>query len=183
MSDKNGLQLLPETRHKLEIKVPGENRLLYVSSTLLVLVLTITIGLKIYTNSLQTKLVSLNNDLQAIESQRNSKIESQILTFNKQLSLVSGFLKNHILWSKGLGRIENKLQSQVQFESLSGSTDETKLDFTALAANYTVIARQLASLTSEDSINDVTLTNVKTMTSGRLEFSISIRFNKDKFLK
>ena len=183
MSDQNGLQLLPETRKKIEIRVPGENRLVYTGITVLILVFVLVGGLYFYKKSLENQKTELDAEIVRLDKDRNKDIETNLLTLNKQLSLLSTLLDSHILWSKALNKIENLLQPQVQFLSFSAAVIDNRFEFKALAANYTVVARQIASFVSDDSIKDIALTDVHVLTSGKLEFSIKLEFDKTKFLK
>lgn len=183
MPDQNGLQLLPETRRKIEIKVPGENRIIYGGATILVLMLILVGGLYFYKNTLKDKKTELDANIVNLEKDRDKKVEANLLTLNKQLSLISTLLDSHVVWSKALAKIEGLLQPQVQFLSFSAAISDNRFDFKAMATNYTVVARQIAAFVSDDSITDVALTNVHILTSGKLEFSIKLEFDKTKFLK
>ena len=59
MPGSNGLQLLPETRRRIDINVPGENKLIYTGITVLVLILALVGGLYLYKNNLENKIASL----------------------------------------------------------------------------------------------------------------------------
>ncbi len=183
MPDQNGLQLLPETRRKIEVKVPGENRLIYAGTTILVLMLVVTGGLYFYRGTLEDTKSRLDAEIINLEKDRDKKIETSLLTLSKQLSLISTLLDSHIIWSKALSKIENLLQPQVQFLSFSAAISDNRFEFKALANNYTVVARQIAAFVSDDSIKDVSLTDVHVLTTGKLEFSIKLEFDKTKFLK
>lgn len=183
MLDQNGLQLLPETRRKIDINVPGENRLIYTGITVLVLMLVLMGGLYFYKNTLKETKADLDAKIISIEKNRDKKAETNLLTLSKQLSLISSLLDSHVVWSKALGKIENLLQPQVQLLSFSAAISDNRFEFKALANNYTVIARQIAAFVSDDSIKDISLTNVHVLTSGKLEFSIKLEFDKNKFLK
>ena len=183
MPDQNGLQLLPETRRKIEVKVPGENRLIYAGITILVLMLILTGGLYVYRGTLEDKKIGLDKQITNLEKDRDKKVETNLLTLSKQLSLISTLLDSHIVWSKALSKVENLLQPQVQFLSFAAAVSDNRFEFKALATNYTVVARQIAAFVSDDSIKDISLTNVHVLTSGKLEFSIKIEFDKTKFLK
>ncbi len=183
MPDQNGLQLLPPTRRRIEINVPGENRLIYIGTTVLVLMLVIIGVLYFYKSGLEDTKTGLDAQIVSLEKDRDKKVEANLLTLSKQLSLMSTLLDSHIVWSKALGKIENLLQPQVQFLSFAAAVSDNRFEFKALAANYTVIARQIAAFVSDDSINDITLTNVHVLTTGKLEFSIKLGFDKTKFIK
>lgn len=183
MADQNGLQLLPQTRRKIDINVPGENRLVYVGITVLVLMLVLVGGLYYYRSGLEDKKTELDAKIVNLEKDRDKKVEQNLLTLNKQLSLISTLLDSHVLWSKAFSKVEGLLQPQVQFLSFSAAVSDNKFEFKALANNYTVVARQIAAFVSDDSIKDIALTNVHVLTTGKLEFSIKLDFDKTKFLK
>ncbi len=183
MPDQNGLQLLPESRKKIEIKVSGENRLVYTGITVLVLMLVLTGGLYFYKGTLEDKKTGLDAGIVNLEKERDKKVESNLLILNKQLSLISKLLDSHVLWSKALSKVEGLLQPQVQFISFSAVVNDNRFEFKAKALNYTVVARQIAAFVSDDSIKDINLNNVHVLTDGKLEFSVRLDFDKNKFLK
>ena len=183
MPDQNRLQLLPETRRKIEVKIPGENRLIYAGITVLVLMLVLTGGLYFYKSTLEDTKTGLDEQIINLEKERDKKVEANLLTLSKQLSLISTLLDSHIIWSKALSKVENLLQPQVQFLSFSAAVIDNRFEFKALATNYTVVARQISAFVSDDSIKDIALTNVHVLTTGKLEFGIKLEFNKIKFLK
>ena len=183
MPDQNGLQLLPETRRKIEVKIPGENRLIYTGITVLVLMFVLVGGLYFYKSTLEDKKAGLDAQIINLEKDRNKNVEQNLLTLSKQLSLISTLLDSHIVWSKAFSKVENLLQPQVQFLSFSAAVSDNRFEFKALANNYTVVARQIAAFVSDDSIKDISLTNVHVLTTGKLEFSIKLEFDKTKFLR
>lgn len=183
MADQNGLQLLPETRRKIEVRVPGENRLIYAGITILVLMLIVVGGLYFYKNGLENTVAELDAQILNLEKDRDKKVEANLLTLSKQLSLISTLLDSHIVWSKAFGKVEGLLQPQVQFLSFAAAVSDNRFEFKALASNYTVLARQMAAFVSDDSIKDMSLTDVHVLTTGKLEFSIRLEFDKSKFLK
>ena len=183
MADVGGLQLLPETRRKIEIVIPGENKLLVAGGFVFAIMVILAGWFYFYGNSIQNKLASTDAEIAGIEQKRDKKAEQNIITFNKQISVLSKQLNDHVYWTTGFSKIEGLTQGQVQFESMTAALSDNKLDFKATAANYTTIARQIAAFLSDESIKDINLSKVSTLTSGRLEFSMQILFDRTKFLK
>ena len=183
MPGSNGLQLLPETRRKIDINIPGENKFIYTGTTVLVLMLVLIGGLYFYKNNLENRMVELDVEIGNLEKSRDKKVETNLLTLDKQLSLISTLLDSHVVWSKALSKVEGLLQPQVQFLSFSAAVSDNRFEFKALATNYTVVAKQIAAFVSDDSIKDIILTDVHVLTTGNLEFSIKIEFDKNKFIK
>ena len=182
MPAQGGLQLLPETRKKIEIITPGENRLLIIGAAVLAIVIVLAGGLYLYNNSLENKLVSLDAEILALEQQRNRQSEQNILIFNKQISMLSNLLDKHAYWTTAFSKIEGLTQGQVQFDSITATLANNKIDLKATAANYTTIARQIAAFLSDESVTDINLSRVNTLTNGRLEFTMQITFDRSKFL-
>ena len=60
MPNPGGIQLLPETRKKIEVKMPGENRLLTIGTILLVLVMVLFVGLKSLTHGYEQQVREKN---------------------------------------------------------------------------------------------------------------------------
>jgi len=183
MSGQGGIQLLPETRRKIDVRIPGENRWTYAGLIMLVLAFALTGILMFYRKSLENKLTQFDSDITNLESQRNKAVETNLLTLNKQLSLTSRLLNEHIFWSKALNRVEALTHPQVQFVSFNATAEEGKFEVKAITHNYTVLAKQIAAYVSDDLIKDINLGDVHVLTSGRLEFSINISFDKAKFIR
>lgn len=179
MADMGGLQLLPETRKRIDIVAPGENKTLTMGVVILVITIISILAFYFYKNSLENRLADLDSEIVALEQQRNKQTEQSIITLNKQISLLSNLLTNHVAWSLVFSKIESLLQSQIRFESVTTSLAENKVDIKAVAANYTTIARQIAAFVSDKSIENVDLNKVSTRTNGQLEFNMRLIFNKD----
>lgn len=182
MPDQGGLQLLPETRKRIEIITPGENRLLTIGGVLFAIATVLAGGMYLYQNILENKLVSLDAEIVTLEQQRNKQAEQNILVFNRQVSMLSNLLNGHVYWTSAFSKIESLTQVQVQFNTMTAAVANNKIGFKASAANYTTVARQIAAFLSDDSIADVSLDRVNTLTNGQLEFTMQLTFNRSKFL-
>jgi len=183
MPDQGGIQLLPETRRSINIKTPGENRWVIAGISTLVLVFSITAGLIFRHGNLENQIFELDANLANLEKQRDKKIETNLLTLNQQLILTSKLLNDHLFWSKAFSKIEALTQPQVQFLTFTALAEDGKFDIKASTLNYTLLARQIAAYVSEDSIKDINLNDVHVLTNGRLEFTVNIIFDKNKFIK
>ena len=84
MPDQNGLQLLPETRRKIEVKVPGENRLINMGIAVLVLMLVLVGGLYFYKITLEDRKTGLDTQIVNLEKERDKKVEANLLTLSKK---------------------------------------------------------------------------------------------------
>lgn len=176
------IQLLPETRRRVDIKIPGENRPVYFGLAFLVLVAIIFAGLKLYSGILTNNLKDLNTKALALEEKRDRVFEKELLILDQRFLSASGLISNHIVWSNALAKIQNLTPPQVRIEIFSADTQKSKIDLKGFASSYTVIAQFIASLLSEEAITDIELNKVNSLSIGLLEFDMKIVFNKNKFL-
>ncbi len=183
MADKGGIQLLPETRKSIELKVPGENRMIYIGLGILLLVLVLFGAAKMVTGNLQAQVDEQAVRFQELEKSRDKVAEQKILSLSKQSVSISTFLANHTFWTVALGKLEKALQQQVKILSLTADASAKKITLSASAPSYTVIARQMASLVADDGIIDVDISGAKSSSLGSYEFNIILQFNEAKFLR
>lgn len=179
MPDNQQIQLLPESRKEIEVKIPGENRLLFLGFGLIILVLVLYSGLRFYSSSLQSKISQLDGELKSLDSKREKETEEKILLIKDQFTIVGQILNNHVILSDLLRKIQTRTTPQIQFKTLKLSLAEKKIDIETEAANYTVVARQIVSYLSEDTVKDVKINEIKLFPSGRLNLNMSILFNPD----
>ena len=185
MPGQGGIQLLPETRKSIEVRVPGENRWLYMGVSCFAVVLAIYAGFSLYIQGLETGVEERNARLDALEKKRVQERDKydKVLTFSKQAGQIGSVLKGHLFWSKALTRIESHIQPQIQLKLFTASAPKQDVFINAYAPNYATIAKQLAAFTNDDTVTDVNLGNVKVDNSGRIEFTVTVHFDTERFLK
>ncbi|MDX1440627.1 MAG: hypothetical protein R3284_12065, partial [Rubricoccaceae bacterium] len=81
------------------------------------------------------------------------------------------------------GLIEGLMQSNVRLISLNAASSDGSIEFTANAANYAAVARQLASFTSGNGVIDVELGGAGVSSDGGVEFSGIMRINTEEILR
>jgi Tfp pilus assembly protein PilN len=183
MADKGGLQLLPGNHRSIDVKVPGENTSLNYGILIFILVFAVFAGLSWYERSLTATVDGLDQDLAAVEAKRSPKTEENLLTFSKQENLMATLLADHLFWSNAFNNLASHLQSQVQIKSFSAAADKNEVNFNAIAPSYSVISKQVAAFLADDAFDKVDLGEIRSLNSGRLEFSMQLRFSTAKFLK
>lgn len=182
MSNEAGIQLLPESRKEIEVKIPGENNLIYFGLGVIGVVLVVFGGLYYYSISLQGKVSLLDAEFQALETQRSKEAEKNILTVKDQMADVGRIIDNHPVWSYFLKKIQSKTSPQFKFETMGISFGDGQISFEAETLNYTILARQIASYLSEDIVEDVRLEEAKLSTTGRVRVVMKILLNTDDII-
>lgn len=176
MDNKDGLQLLPGTKKRLGIKVPGENRFLYVGSAFLGAVIVASLWLNFSTKSLQSNLKLLDDQIVSLDQKRNKQSEANIRTIQRQLALTSKLIEGHMYFSQALLKISSLIQDKIRTESLSVDPDG-QVSFSGISVNYTIVARQMAVFLADDSVIDMTLGRIESQLDGTVKFSMQVKFN------
>ncbi len=182
MPDVGGLQLLPETRKKIEVRIPGQNRPVILSSIFVLVILGLYFGLMFYNNSLLSSVTQADEQLATLERSRDKKLEQKLLGLKGQLSVIGPLISSHLFWSQGLSRVQSLIQPQVQVKSMNADGPAKKIVFQAVAANYTTIAKQIAAFYADDSITDIVLNKATSLTTGNVDFTMQLMFDPAKFL-
>lgn len=182
MAGLEDLQLLPERRKKIEVHIPGENKLLIFSLIIFFVIAGIYAVAFFYERSVINSIFALDDQLKNLDVSRDKKAEENIILLANRLAVAAPLINTQNVWSKGFDKLQALTQPQVQFKTLGSRISDKKINIKAEAANYSTIARQIASFLSDDSITDVTLNKTQILTSGRIEFDMQINFNPEKFL-
>jgi len=183
MADRGGIQLLPETRKRIEVSVPGENKLLYIGIAIFAVVAVSYGVLRGVTATLAQEVKQKNTRIVQLNAERNVSTEEKLLSLSKQSESVQVFLANHIFWTQALAKVEQALQQQVQIQSLNATADAKTITFVALAPSYSSIARQIASLVADEGVLDVDISGARASNAGGYEFSVTLKFDETKYLK
>ena len=146
------------------------------------LVMGFYLGLMFYKNSILSSLTQADEQLAALEKSRDKNLEQKLLNLKGQLSVVGPLISSHLFWSQGLSKIQSLVQPQVQFKSVNASSTAAKIVFQATAANYTTVAKQIAAFYADDSITDIVLNKASSLPTGRVDFTMQLMFDLNKFL-
>lgn len=174
------LELLPEKTQKIQVG-PKEN--LWTALSFLFIALVLYGGLFFYNQTLETKVRNLDAALVNFNTGRDRQEENRVNEVNAKLSQAVSLLGSHIFWSKGFKKIQQLTLPSVQFQYITVSLPELKFEFRATAPNLTAIAKQGANFLADSSIKDISINQIKVLTTGRTEFGIKLIFDKDRFLK
>ena len=173
---------MPESRRKLDISIPGENRPIYMGAAVILIALLLFAVLHFYSASLNGRLTEIENEFNTVESQRDKKFEKEAILLNKQFALIGNLLQNHLIWSNVFISVQNLTSPQTQLKTIVGDVSESKLEIVGRAANFTTIAKQMAALLSNEAVADISLDKASSFSTGILEYSMRIFIDKNKFL-
>ena len=89
MDGRDELQLLSGTKKRLGIKVPGENRFLYIGSAVLGAVLVAMFSMGRYEASLMGQVKQLDGQLVALEQSRDKRDEADLRLVNDRMAVTT----------------------------------------------------------------------------------------------
>ncbi|TSC91793.1 MAG: hypothetical protein CEN90_257 [Parcubacteria group bacterium Licking1014_17] len=180
--DNGGLQILPQTRRKIEVEIPGQTRNLVIGFVVLFIVAAGYFVLLNYRANLFGRVDELNAKIGDIDKNRDKNKEARLVVVGKQLSNVSKLLDAHISWSQGLEKFSKLLLPQVILGSVDVNSDQKSINFSASADSFVTVARQMAAFYGDSSVKDVVINGVSAQSGGRVEFSAVIKIDAAGFL-
>ena len=121
------LQLLPGTKKRLGIKIPGENRFLYIGSAILGATIVTVFWFNFNIKSLENEIKSIDEQLFVLEQKRDKKTERNIQTIRQQISLTSEFINQHVYITKAFSKLESLMQENIQITNISYDAISSKV--------------------------------------------------------
>ena len=174
------LELLPEKTKRIDL---GGKKGFSPGFLILIVVLTLYGGLFFYNQSLIGKAQKLDAAFMSFNQARDKSREVRVSEVSSKLLQAQVLLDEHVFWSKGFKKIQQLVLPSIQFDSLTASLPELKFEFRATAPNLSSIAGQGANFLADESVRDISVNQIKTLTTGRTEFIINLTFDPEKFLK
>lgn len=175
---KGGVQLLPESRKKLDVKVPGQNRLFIISVIIAVIVLGVIGASFYYLSVLDDELLTLDVQIQQIDQQRDKEVEQRLLEAQKQLTLAEQILSNRIFWSNGLDVVERLSKAEMQFEQISVDSSDLTIRFEGIVNNLIIVPQFVAAFERGESIQEFTFDGVDIENDGVIRIKGVIEFKE-----
>lgn len=183
MADSGGLQLLSDTRKRIDINIPGKNRATFVAVGFVVLILLLYLGLLIYQKSIERSAKVVDQDITNLDSSRDKQGEQKLLDFKKQAAGIAPILDSRFISSKALTRLQKLAEPRVQFSTLNADLNKSQFSITGVADSYASVAKQVASFYKDPNIGNILVNKLGSLPTGKIEFTMTIDVDQVKFLK
>lgn len=183
MPYQGGVQLLPKARKQVAPRREGPGRMVYVGLAIGAIVLVANITLDAFGTSVEEKIAALDGQMRTQENQRDKEREEALEQTQKQSLQMTRLLNDHLYWSQALEAIEQLMQSNVIFDQISADESSGVVTFSAVGPSYAAVAKQIASFTAGEGVDDVTIQGVEIAQEGGVEFAGEITIDTTKMLK
>ncbi len=182
MAEPGGLQLLPETRRRVEIKGQKKRGSIFLGILLLIIVTAGYIAADFYLTSVEDELASIDNQVTDIDNRRDKDAEREVRTLNSQLALIGNLLDNHVFWTEGFDTLEDRTVPRLSFISITADGSKDEIAARVTAGSHSDLAKQVASYFADEAIKDVSVSGISLSPGGQVEASLLIIFDRAKFL-
>jgi len=150
-----------------------------------VLIVVIFTGLNVYNKKSENKIENVETISKALEETiaTYKSIDQEDSKLRQKIDIVEKLLDNHISWYSFLDKLENETIPEITYLDIAASS-EGAISITALAKDYTSLARQMTVFSKVDWIKNLDITSATlteetaTMPSG-VSFDMQIFINKE----
>lgn len=124
-----------------------------------------------YAASLRDDIAKLDGQLETLEKSRNKEQEQALIAASKQSKVLRSLVNEKTYWSQALAAIERMTQSSVSFKNIQATAKDGLLKFSGTGLGYSTVAKQLQAFVDGTGIKDATMSNVKALPDGTIEFT------------
>jgi len=149
-----------ETGNKIKFK---PDKIFWALLEVLVVLLLVFGGIKIYQSSLQKEISNLENEIAALDAKRDSNLENEMKSTIANFEKIEPLLNSHIKASKVFTILENDTYADAQISNFNFDAKEATLTLSVTSPTAQALAMQ-TSLFRADS-------NVKAVEIGGFSFS------------
>ncbi len=146
------------------------------SGVALLLVLLLWGGLFFYAKSLPIQISDLKRQQSEVFSAKDKEAAVKIVDFDKGAALTQSLLKNHIYSSNIFDKLAAVTMPRVQWQSFNLSVKDSSIVLKGLAADYTILAKQMLAL-ERDALANVKISNISLDKAGGVGFTASGNFD------
>lgn len=168
-------QLSPE---RTRITTQGGAWLFNISLIGAVLVFLLWGGLILYRRTLEKNAENIQTENKQLETELRPDLLNQLIALSGRLAATREILSNHSFSSRVFEFLEQDTHPQVSFSSFQFSADSRKVDLSARAASYRVVAEQVASFEADPQIESVNFSGLQLDEKGGVTFKLTIIFKQ-----
>jgi len=154
----------------------GKPAFLFISLVIFLVTLAIYGGLVFYNRSQKAVYQELVDELQAKKDELRPEILNPIFLLDTRIKNLRSLLSNHTFTSNIFKLLEADTHPRVRFTSFNFNRDTKKIDMSAEAANYAVIAQQISILERDSLVDKVEFGGLSATANNTIGFRLAIVF-------
>ena len=137
------------------------------------------LGIYFYSGRLLSVNADLRSQIASLEEDLDPNLIRELVSISNNLASARGIIKNHLLTSNVFEFLEKNTHPKVAYGSISYSAASKKMDLSATAVSYLVLARQINVFESSPMVNKVSFGGLAITEEGNVKFSLGIEFKPE----
>ena len=161
----------------LYILEPQANRVIVVTSGLLLICLLALGGLWWQKSSLTDKKTLTENKIMELQSQRNVKMEAMLIDLDQSIKNLDTTLKNRIYPINVLKILEELVLPEVFFSDFQVDVQEATFGINVIALNYRILAEEMIIFKNESRVKEVKYNNINLDDNGNASAAFDVKLD------
>jgi len=137
------------------------------------------LGVFIYSGRLFDINDDLRSQIDSLEEDLDPNLVRELVNISNNIASARAIIRNHFLTSNVFEFLEKNTHPKVSYGSISYSAQSRKMDFSAIAANYLVLARQISVFESSPMVEKVSFGGLSIDEGGNVNFRLGIEFKQE----
>ncbi|MDO8500181.1 MAG: hypothetical protein Q7S66_06045 [bacterium] len=155
---------------------PAGAPLFSVAIILFLIFLLVWGGLYFYKRSLDANAENWRSQISSLENELRPDLLNQLIGLSNRLAATREILSRHTFSSNTLALLERDTHPQVSFTSFQYSEEGRKIELSAKAASYRVVADQVMAFEADPQVESVGFGGLQLDDKGLVGFKLSIIF-------
>lgn len=140
-------------------------------------------GIYYYAKLLGGETASLKDQIRVSEEELDPNLINQILSIFQKLDAGKSLLANHVFTSSVFDFLEKNTHPKVAYSSIGYASESHRIDLSAAAGSYAVLARQISVFESSPMVKQVTFGGLSLAQKGEagnfVKFNLAITFKPE----
>lgn len=180
------ITLIPK-KQQFELKLSLKDAFFYLPIIFLVLVVLIFLGFFVYNFILQRSINSVNEEIIAVESERNLVADenfiNEVFNLNSRIQNLKGVLDNHVYPSNLFAFFEKITMPKTKFVNLAAGFTDGKISTRGETDGYIGMVKQIIIFSRDPNIKEAKVTGIALAPNGKIQFGLELSFNKKILLE
>jgi len=177
--DQRDVFARPQLRKRAPFVLRGQ-QVLFLAATLVFIATGGTwLGVYFYSGRLLNINADLRSQISSLEEDLDPNLIKELVNISNGLASARTLIKNHLLTSNVFEFLEKNTHPKVAYGSISYSAGSRKMDLSATAASYLVLARQINVFESSPVVNKVSFGGLSIKEDRSVGFSLGIEFKPE----